>query len=191
MRGMKITLIVLAVILIAVIGYVSAGGYNIAADEPHWKVTSSLLAFVRERSIDAHAKNVEVPKDLDNPARIARGAGMYDEMCVSCHLAPGITNTELRKGLYPQPPALASHLHPDLKEVFYIISHGIKMTAMPAWGKSHTPDQIWDMVAFLQKLPELTPEQYKTMTADTDPHSHGHEHDHGHEKSQIRCGGDG
>ena len=62
------------------------------------------------------------------------------------------------------------------------------MTGMPAWGKTHKPELIWDMVAFLQKLPQLTPEQYKAMTAEADPGSHGQDHDHG--IPQMRCGGD-
>jgi ketosteroid isomerase-like protein len=39
------------------------------------------------------------------------------------------------------------------------------MTAMPAWGATHDDQRIWAMVAFLQKLPSLTPEQYQILTA--------------------------
>ncbi len=30
----------------------------------------------------------------------------------------------------------------------------------PAWGKSLNDDAIWDRVAFVRKLPEMTPETY-------------------------------
>jgi len=33
-----------------------------------------------------------------------------------------------------------------------------EVTAMPTWGPTHDDQRIWAMVAFLQKLPELTPE---------------------------------
>jgi mono/diheme cytochrome c family protein len=36
---------------------------------------------------------------------------------------------------------------------------------MPAWGLTHTDERIWAMVAFIQKLPTLTPEQYQILTA--------------------------
>ena len=36
---------------------------------------------------------------------------------------------------------------------------------MPAWGPTHDDQRIWAMVAFLQKLPDLTPEQYQILTA--------------------------
>jgi hypothetical protein len=50
-----------------------------------------------------------------------------------------------------------------------VIKHGIKMSAMPAWGPSHDDATIWSMVAFLQKLPEMTPAQYKAMVAKAPP----------------------
>lgn len=189
MRISKLIGIGLIVIIIALVGYVAAGGYDTAADKPHWALTSSLLEFVRDRSMEVRAKDVVVPADLNNTTRLTRGAHLYDEMCAICHLAPGVKNTELREGLYPQPPALTDKSDLSPKEMFYIITHGYKMTGMPAWGKTHKPELIWDMVAFLQKLPELTPELYKSMTAESDPHSHGQEHSHA--ERQMRCGGDG
>jgi hypothetical protein len=37
------------------------------------------------------------------------------------------------------------------------------MSGMPAWGVTHNDELLWDVVAFLQKLPELTPDQYQTL----------------------------
>ena len=37
------------------------------------------------------------------------------------------------------------------------------MTGMPAWGVTHDDDLLWDVVAFVRKLPELTSEQYETL----------------------------
>ena len=50
-----------------------------------------------------------------------------------------------------------------------MIKHGIKMSAMPAWGSSHDDATIWSMVAFLQKLPDLSPTQYKDIVARAPP----------------------
>jgi len=112
-------------------------------------------------------------------------------MCTSCHLAPGMKDTELRPGLYPRPPNL-SEGEVEPREAFWIIKHGLKMTAMPAWGLSHDDATIWSMVAFLQKLPGMTAAQYKEMVAKAPPdedmdqtdgegaHGHAHDDDHGH-----------
>jgi hypothetical protein len=34
---------------------------------------------------------------------------------------------------------------------------------MPAWGVTHNDELLWDVVAFLRKLPELTADQYQTL----------------------------
>ena len=46
-----------------------------------------------------------------------------------------------------------------------MIKHGVKMTAMPAWGRTHNDQLIWDMVAFVGKLPSMSPAQYKSTVA--------------------------
>ncbi len=140
-----------------------AGAYNIAADAPHTGPVYWLLNNVRERSIAVRAGGVTVPADLGNQKRIAAGAGLYNEMCTSCHLGPGLERSEISQGLYPRAPELARGIDLSAAEEFWVIKHGIKMTAMPAWGPTHNDTLIWDMVAFLQKLPHLTPAQYQAL----------------------------
>jgi hypothetical protein len=31
---------------------------------------------------------------------------------------------------------------------------------MASYGKVHTDDEIWNIVAFVQRLPKMTPEEY-------------------------------
>jgi len=45
---------------------------------------------------------------------------------------------------------------------------------MPAWGPTHNDQRIWAMVAFLQKLPDLTPEQYQILTARDETNGSSH-----------------
>lgn len=37
-----------------------------------------------------------------------------------------------------------------------MIKHGVKLSAMPAWGVTHSDTLIRDMVAFVHTLPKLT-----------------------------------
>ena len=48
--------------------------------------------------------------------------------------------------------------------MFWIIKNGVKMTGMPSFGPSHKDDEIWKLVAFVQKLPKMKPEEYNQMT---------------------------
>ncbi|PEQ12448.1 cytochrome C [Novosphingobium sp. PC22D] len=142
------------------------GVYNIAADAPHYRPTYWLIENLRDQSIAVRAKSIAVPKDLADPKRASAGAGLYTEMCSGCHLAPGMEKTEISQGLYPQAPELARVSDHTPAQQFWIIKHGVKLTAMPAWGKTHDDKLIWDMVAFIQQLPKLSPAQYQEMTSD-------------------------
>ena len=165
---MKYLVIVLLLGVLAAIGFVGAGWYDVGADSPHSKATYALLQFARERSVAHYARDLSVPANLGEDAVILKGAGQYAAMCTGCHLQPGMKDSEIRPGLYPQPPDL-SQVRVDPREAFWVIKHGIKMSAMPAWGSSHDDATIWSMVAFLQKLPGLTPAEYKVIVAKAPP----------------------
>ncbi|HEX7054082.1 MAG TPA: cytochrome c [Burkholderiales bacterium] len=189
MRALLAILAVLALLVAAAAGIAYSGAYNVAADEPHWRLTERLLALVRERSIEARAGRIDVP-DLEDAKRIAEGAGHYAEMCQGCHLAPGMEDTELRKGLQPRPTDLTRE-RVDPRRAFWIVKHGIKMTGMPAWGTTHDDETLWGVVAFLRKLPGMDEQRYRELVARAGPHSpmqhgepagktgHSHSHSHG------------
>jgi hypothetical protein len=44
------------------------------------------------------------------------------------------------------------------------------MTGMPAWGVTHSDELLWDVVAFLQKLPELSAEEYQALVKSAPSH---------------------
>ena len=128
-------------------------------------VSNWYLKLVRERGVSHRIGNIKVP-DLKRPALIREGAGHYAEMCSSCHLAPGKTDADIRAGLDPRPPVLAKiAANLDPRRAFWIIKHGIGFTAMPAWGPTHDDQKIWAITAFVKDLPNISPAQYKAMTA--------------------------
>jgi hypothetical protein len=55
-------------------------------------------------------------------------------------------------------------------EEFWVIKHGIKATGMPAWGVTHSDDMLWDVVAFLRKLPDLSPAEYQALVENAPSH---------------------
>ena len=164
MRTAITTVITLVLIAIAAVaGYVYSGAYDVAASQPDGAVMRWVLITARSRSIDRRASEIVVPP-LTDPKLVQEGFEHYHEMCTGCHLAPGMDSSEIREGLNPQPPILAKLVpHSSPARLFWVIKNGVKMTAMPAWGGSHTDQMIWAMVAFLEKLPTLTPEQYRAM----------------------------
>lgn len=107
---MKITLKALIAAGLATVaaaaGVVYFGVINVGADDPHSAPVYALLSIARDRSIEVRSRDIQVP-DLSQEALIREGAGNYNSMCVGCHLAPGLTGTELSNSLYPAPPNLS------------------------------------------------------------------------------------
>ena len=182
-------LVVWLLLLIAAVAVtIYEGLYNVAADVPHTQPVYWLVETLRERSVAARARDIVVPSNLDDANRISKGAGQYADMCSGCHLAPGMKRTEISQGLYPRPPELRHKTDLTAAEQFWIVKHGVKMTAMPAWGVTHDDELLWDVVAFVRKLPELTPEQYQTMVKNAPKHEEimqememGGDHEHNRE----------
>jgi mono/diheme cytochrome c family protein len=161
----KLTLTVIGVLLLGALGtalFVASGFYNIGADDHHTKATLALITQLRDRSIQARLGSIQ-PQLAATPAMIQSGAEHYAALCVGCHLAPGVTKSDLRTGLYPHPPNLAQEDIQESRRTFWIIKHGIKMSAMPAWGKTLDDAAIWDVVAFVRKMPGMTPEDYQGL----------------------------
>ena len=155
----------LGLVAIAAAAFLYFGVYNIAADAPHTRPVYALLESLRDRSIAVRASGITAPADLGSATRISAGAGLYAEMCSGCHLGPGIAPSEISQGLYPQAPELAKTTDLSPAQQFWIIKHGIKLSAMPAWGKTHPDPLIWDMVAFLRVMPRLSPDAYRKVVA--------------------------
>ena len=170
--------IVVAILAVGLSIFVYSGVYNIGADDHHSKPVFAIFKTLRDRSIESRAAKLSVP-NLDDPGLILKGAGQYAAMCTQCHLAPGHKNSEVRVGMYPQPPDL-SKARTDPKIAFWVIKHGIKMSAMPAWGSSHDDPTIWSIVAFLQRLPDMSSEQYKAIVAKAPPDEEMAEEHGGH-----------
>jgi mono/diheme cytochrome c family protein len=156
---------ILCFLTISIVVYVWLGSYNIAASVPHWDITHWFLGKVRDQSISAHSRGIIVPS-LMNPKVLNIGLNNYHAMCRLCHSAPGYSRTEVGKGLNPAPPDLVSG--DTLKkrkdaELYWVVKNGIKMTGMPAFGLTHSEDELWGIVTFLRRLPKLQAEEYKTM----------------------------
>jgi mono/diheme cytochrome c family protein len=162
----KLILTAIGVFLLGALGaalFVESGFYNIGADDHHTKATLALITQLRDRSIETRVGSIQ-PQLAETPEMIQSGAEHYAVLCVGCHLAPGVTKSDLRTGLYPHPPNLAQEDIRETRRAFWIIKHGIKMSAMPAWGKTLDDAAIWDVVAFVRKMPGMAPEDYQQLT---------------------------
>jgi mono/diheme cytochrome c family protein len=186
MKILLTVLVTLAVIVLAGLAFIFSGIYDVAATSPDSGLVYWALDTARSRSVHRAAEGLEgkvtVP-DLTDPARFKNGFVHYHAMCASCHSAPGVSMSEIGQGLNPSPPLLARvGAEDEPEELFWVVKNGIKMTGMPAFGVTHTDDDLWSIVAFLRQMGSLSSEGYQALVDEEG--EGGHSHDPGTEPHQ-------
>jgi len=111
------------------------------------------------RPVTSSQANTPVPHGLD-PARVARGAVVYQKYCTACHgpRAEGAPNWHKPgpDGKYP-PPALngtAHSWHHPTASLKYVILNGTQRIGgnMPPWRGKLTENDAEDVIAWFQSL---------------------------------------
>jgi cytochrome c553 len=155
--------VTVAALAIGGLAVAASGILPLKASAGHWQVTSWLLHFTMRRSVSTHALMIDAPS-LDDPALVAKGAAHYDLGCRPCHGTPRGDRPAVALAMLPEPPLLQSRIASwSAAELFYIVKHGVKFTGMPAWPAARRDDEVWSVVAFLRRLPELTDRDYLAL----------------------------
>lgn len=142
-----------------------SGLFNIGASTGHWAITAWFLHFAMRNSVETHSLGIEPPPSLDDAALILKGAGHFAQGCAPCHGTPGDPRNPVVLEMTPHPPELKDRIgrwQPE--ELFWIVKHGVKFTGMPAWPAPQREDEVWAVAAFLLRLPELSPAEYRRLT---------------------------
>lgn len=162
--------------LVALVGglaFVYSGAADVAATSPHWALTRWLLSTTMERSVRSRAAALTAPPGLDDEDELKDGGEEYAEMCAGCHGAPDEKPGVVARGLNPPPPKLVRAARDwTLAEVFWITKHGVRMTGMPAFGPTHSDPELWEIAAFVKRLPELDAASYRALARSGQDHHH-------------------
>ena len=90
---------------------------------------------------------------LPSEENLIEGARLYAQMCSRCHGLSKESDNSYGQSFYPPAPHLplrrTSYSEP---EVFWIVKHGIRNTAMPAWGNLLSDEDIWRVVTLIDKF---------------------------------------
>lgn len=162
-RQIGVGLAGIAILALGLLLFAWSGVYNIAASRGHWFIIERLLQFGMRNSVELRARNIEAPP-LDNPDLYRLGAGHFLYGCAWCHGGPEMPGNIVARSALPPPPDL-SHLSNEWKDrdLFWIVKHGIKYTGMPGWVSQTRDDEVWAVVAFLKKLPQLDAKSYRDL----------------------------
>lgn len=150
----------LLALFIAVLVVAYGGVYDIAASRDHSAPVRWFLDRAMHSSVRSHA-DPAAPAMLA-AADMAAGAGEYRSMCEHCHGGPGVEPAGWSRGMKPRPPHLVEAASEwSAGEVRWIVEHGIRASGMPAFGADHDAATLWNITAFVTRLPGMTPAQYR------------------------------
>ena len=147
--------------------YFFGGFFNVGQTAANPAIVDWALASVRGASVVARGTEAP-PVNLDDPDTVKAGARIYSTIgCVNCHGGPPDANwAKWSEGLKPVPADLkVMAKERTAGQLFWVIKNGIKFTAMPGFGMAGASDeQMWQIVAFIKKLPTVTDDDYKAWT---------------------------
>jgi mono/diheme cytochrome c family protein len=133
------------------------GPVPVNADQQPPALEARLLGLAVHASVARHAREQPNPVPPTEENLIA-GMEIYTQMCAKCHGQPNAGPSIYGGSFYPPAPQLAGH-PPEYTEaeIFWVVKHGIRNTAMLAWGRQLSDDNIWQVVSFLKRLDALPP----------------------------------
>jgi mono/diheme cytochrome c family protein len=160
-----LALLLLAIVLGAAV--VFGGLYPVGASTGDPPGVGPILGASRDHAVERSASGLKAPTLTQ--ADILSGGSHFKGMCQECHGGPGATREDFAGAMNPTPPDLAEATG-DLstEQVFWIAKNGLKMTGMPAFGKTDSDEMLWKVAAFVKTLPKVSPGQYAAL-----PNAHG------------------
>jgi mono/diheme cytochrome c family protein len=143
------------------------GFYSVAGTAEDPAIVRWALIQIRTASINRYAHD-QPPTTINDPATMQAGAKAFAARgCANCHGAPGVNWAKYSEGLHPDPPDLKEIVdHRSPSQLFWVVKNGVNMTGMPSFALAGAKDdEIWSIVAFLKKLPNVSDTDYKAWTA--------------------------
>ena len=162
------TKVIIAILAVFLAGLVYLGvlvaRHGFSARENPSRLEQFLARHARKIATPADAKTL---KNVYQPTEenLASARHHFVEHCSACHALDGGGNTVFGRNMYPKVPDLRDSETQKLTdgELYYVISNGVRFTGMPAFGGEDSPEEIWKLVLFIRRLPNLPPEELKEM----------------------------
>lgn len=143
--------------------YLMFGGFNTSASSPHSSVVAWAVHLTMKQSVKSRAPEMAQPAVVSK-ATLLSGAAEYREHCLECHGGPGAARAKWVSAMLPNPPYLLdAGRRWSRGEMFEVINHGVKMTAMPAWGEVMPRKKVEDVTTFVELLPTFKPAQFAQL----------------------------
>ena len=146
----------LVILPIGALAYFRLGLAEVRSDvkPPAWE--SQLMRSAVRASVRRRAAGIQppIPGNVENA--MVEGGKLYLNGCAGCHGTPGKPEEDLSH--YPRVPQLAQvGTQYSETEIHWIIQHGIRNTAMSAYGPFYSDKEMWALAGFLRRVDNLPP----------------------------------
>jgi thiosulfate dehydrogenase len=140
---------------LVLVSFAKLGVLPVQADVSPSALEATLLGSALHASVARHAPNNGNPMAASEDNLVA-GAKLYRQMCSRCHGLSKDSDNIYGRSFYPPAPhlGLKRTSYTDT-EMFWIIKHGIRNTAMLAWGNLLSDEEIWQVVTLLRGFDSL------------------------------------
>ena len=130
----------------------SLGVLPVQADVAPSRLETILLGSALHASVARHAPDVGNPMPATKE-NLAAAAKLYRQMCARCHGESKDSDSSYGQSFYPPAPRLTlNRTSYSDREIFWIVKHGIRNTAMPAWGNLLSDDEIWRVAMLVRNF---------------------------------------
>ncbi len=169
-EGVLATLVVFFVIGLIVVG---TGAIPSGADAKPSIVEQLAAKVSLNVSLRRESSGLADPLPLTEQ-NLDRGVKLYAANCAVCHGAADARASTLSKGFYIKAPQLAKDgVEDDAETVTFLkLKHGIRFSAMPAFGGQLSDQDLWRLTAFLKhmdKLPQPVDAYWKKVPSAASP----------------------
>src|SRR5262245_26638029 len=140
---------------LVVVSFAKLGVLPVEADVSPSALETTVLGSALHASVARRAPNGGNPLPASENNLIS-GAKLYRQMCSRCHGLTRESDNTYGQSFYPPAPHFAFRrtTYTDT-QMFWIIKHGIRNTAMLAWGNFLSDEEIWQVVSLIREFDSL------------------------------------
>jgi len=137
----------------------------------HPPVATADKAFPFEKAITKIPLRARIHREMPSASPISAtddnlnaGAGIYEDKCESCH-GTATDASAIGKTMFPTAPQLwvkkksgaVGVSNDPIGETYWKVKNGIRLTGMPAYGKSLSENQLWQVSLLLSMADKPLP----------------------------------
>lgn len=144
-----------ALVAIVLVSSATLGLVPVQADVAPSRLEAAVLGTALHAAVSRRAPSTGNPV-LPSEQNLIQGAMLYAQMCSRCHGLSKESDNTYGQSFYPPAPHLPlRRTSYSETEMFWIVKHGIRNTAMPAWGNLLADEEIWRVVTLIGKFGSL------------------------------------